>query len=168
MTAIEERPAAEPGKSIHGELSVDEATRATLPQLRYVDAVDAALAALRLPPDVIETGMRKEPGGARELFLRLEWLPEHDDLVKPAMWQDGLTLEWSHLAGWLQRSGNEALAPQIDKIADPDTVAEIALHAALCGMRCSCEKPPAGRWGDAVYLEIALVAYDERTPGVAG
>lgn len=165
MTAVEE-----PGKSIpdSGELSVDGATRATLPQLRYADAVYTALAALQLLPDLVETGMRREPGGARELFSRLEWLPGHDDLVRPAMRQDGLTLEWSHMAGWLQHSGNDALAPEIDLIADPDTVAETALHAALCGMRCSCEKPPPGRWDDAVYLEIALARYDERPPGVSG
>lgn len=169
MTAIEEHTAEESGKSIHGELSVDGATRATLPQLRYGDAVYAALAQVEFHPDALEAGMRREPGGGRELFLRLEWLPGHDDLVPVDVLAGGLTVEWSHLIGWLVRAGNDLVVPTTAAIAAPQVVADLAMHAALHGIRCTCEKPDGeARWGDAVYLDIALVAYDERVPGVAG
>jgi hypothetical protein len=174
MTAVEEtRPAAVAGKSIHGDPQslVDTATRATLPQLRYGDAIDAALAEMTLLPDTVEAGMRREPGGGtgRELFLRLEWLPGHDDLVPPAMQADGLVVQWSHLAGWSARTGGDLVVLDVAELADPAVIAEAAMHAALCGLRCGCVKAPdaaVARWGEAVYLDIALVAYDERTGGV--
>jgi hypothetical protein len=173
VSAIEEtRPAAGgDGKSIHdsGQLSVDDATRATLPQTRYADAIDAALAELVLLPDTVETGMRSEPGGPqRELFVRLEWLPGHDDLVPPTLQADGLTVQWSHRAGWSARTADDLVVLDVDELADPAVIAEAAMHAALCGLRCSCVRSPqasTARWDHAVYLDIALTAYDERTEG---
>ncbi|MBK3630405.1 hypothetical protein JHN59_37535 [Streptomyces sp. MBT49] len=175
MSAIEETRAAAPGKSTHedsGRLSVGDATRATLPQLRYGDAVERALAALEFLPDTIDAGMRKEPGqsGRRELFLRLEWLPGHDDLVPDVICASGLVVQWSHLAGWSALAGDDLVALDVDEIADPALIADAAMHAALHGLRCACEKPDTdgpGRWEDAVYLDVALVAYDERTEGAA-
>jgi hypothetical protein len=171
VSAIEETRPAAPGKSTHdsGQLSVDDATRATLPHLRYADAVDAAFQDLRFLPDALEMGLRREPGaGGRELFLRLEWLPGHDDLVPPGMQADGLTVEWSHLVGWLVRSGDELVVPDVDQLADPAAIAGVAMHSALHGLRCACDKPEASaRWTDAVYLDIALTRYDERTEGAS-
>ncbi|MFF0598092.1 hypothetical protein [Streptomyces antibioticus] len=173
MTAIEEtRAAANPGKSIRdgSQPSVDTATRATLPQLAYADAIDAALAEMTLPPDVLETGVRRErDSNRRELFLRLEWLPGHDDLVTYAMQADGMVVEWSHLAGWSARTGADVDGWDVDELADPAVIAEATMHAALCGLRCTCVMAPGGsdaRWEHAVYLDIALVAYAERTGGV--
>ncbi|MFI1002025.1 hypothetical protein ACIP10_15525 [Streptomyces galbus] len=173
MSAIDEpRDASEAaGKSIPAsdQLTVDEATRATLPQLRYADAVWAAHQELALIPDALETGVRAEsPGGGRELFIRLEWLPGHEELARPAVKSDGLTVEWSHLAGWIVRSGDDLHMPDLDQLAAPEVVADLAMHAALCGPGCACPKVPAGRWEHAVYLDVALVAYDERTGGQIG
>ncbi|MDX2681071.1 hypothetical protein [Streptomyces soliscabiei] len=172
MSAIDEQAAGVAGKSTHdgGQLSVGDATRATLPQLRYGDAVDQALAALMFLPDIVEAGMRKESGpvGRRELFLRAEWLPGHDDLVPAPLCESGMAVEWSHLAGWSVRAGDDLVALDVDELADPATVAEAAMHAALCGLRCDCDKPPPGRWDHAVYLDVALGRFDERTDGVSG
>lgn len=165
MSAIDETGTAGPGQSIHGSgrLSVDDATRDTLPQMRYADAVHAALRAIEVLPDSVETGLRDEDlNGPRELFIRLEWLPGHDDLVPEALRTAGLTVRWSHLAGWLVRSGDEVDEFDVDELADPDTIADRAMHAVLCGLGCACEKTPRGRWEHAVYLDIALVNYDER------
>lgn len=155
------------GQSIQGsgQLSVDEATRATLPQLRYADAVHAALGAFEVLPDALDTGLRVEDlNGPSELYIRLEWLPAHDDLVPDALSKAGLIVRWSHLAGWSARSGDDLAGLDVDEIADPVTVAEAAMHAALCGLGCACETSPPGRWEHALYLEIALVHYDERGP----
>lgn len=174
MTAIEEQAADVAGKSTRDSvaLSVGDATRATSPHLRYGDAVDRALSALEFLPDTVEAGMRKESGphGVRELFLRLEWLPGHDDLIPDDVRASGLVVQWSHLAGWSVRSGDDLVAVDVDDLADPALIADAAMHAALHGLRCSCEKPDAGlgRWEHAVYLDIALVAYDERTDGALG
>jgi hypothetical protein len=170
VSAIEERAAGGPGQSIHdsGRLSVDDATRATLPQQFYGDAVSRALAAIEFRPDTLDTGMRKEPGrhGRRELFLQLEWRPGHDDLVPDAVCASGLVVRWSHLAGWSVCAGDDLVALDVSDLADPALIADAALHAALHGLRCDCEKPQAlDRWEQAVYLDIALVAYDERTEG---
>jgi hypothetical protein len=172
VTAIEEQAAATAGKSTRDDtrLSVGDATRATLPQLRYADAVLAALDAMTLSPDRLETGMRRESGGTRrELFLRLEWWPKHEELAPDDVREAGLTVEWSHLAGWSARVGDDLVALDVDDLADPDVIAEAALHAALCGLRCACVKSPGpdARWEHAVYLDIALTAYDERTGGVS-
>ncbi|MER6532985.1 hypothetical protein ABT215_04020 [Streptomyces sp900105755] len=169
MTAIEERAAgtAQEGIPGSGQLSVDGATSATYPHLPYADAVYAALAELQLLPDLTEAGTRREGTvmGRRqrpELFARLEWLPNHDDLVPLSLRVEGLVVEWSHLGGWAIRSGSDLVVLDVDDLADPSTVAEAVMHAALCGLGCACEKPPPGRWENAVYLDIALVAYDER------
>ncbi|MGW4733858.1 hypothetical protein ACWEQC_32630 [Streptomyces shenzhenensis] len=167
MTAIDETAAAAagPGKSTRdsSRLSVDDATRATLPQLPYADAVHHALAGLQLAPDLVETGMREEQtDGPCELFLRLEWLPGHDDLVPAAARSQGLIVEWSHLGGWSVRCGGDLAVLDADTLADPDVIADAAMHAALCGLGCACEKPAADRWEHAVYLDIALVHFDER------
>ncbi|MCZ4605251.1 hypothetical protein O3S80_16155 [Streptomyces sp. Lzd4kr] len=165
MSAVEgTTEAGGSGKSIHDSaLSVDDATRATLPHLPYADAVHAALAEVVMVPDLLETGVRQEhPRSKRELFLRLQWLPGHDDLVPAAAQADGLTVEWSHLAGWSVRCGDALAVLDVDELADPATVAEAAMHAALCGLDCTCEKPPAGRWDQALVLDIALVHFDER------
>ncbi|WP_432135838.1 hypothetical protein [Streptomyces sp. bgisy154] len=174
MTAIEETTApagGTAGKSTHDStlLPVGDATQPALPQLPYADAVHTALDALALLPDALETGVRRAPDGVRELFLRLEWLPTHDDLAVPEMHGAGLTLEWSHLGGWLARSGTDVAGPGIDRLADPAVVADTALHAALCGMHCACDKPYRGRrWEHADHLATVLTAYDERTEGVTG
>lgn len=166
MSGAVERPAVVGiGKSIRrGVLSLDTATRATLPHLPYADAVHAALVALALVPDVLEAGVRRESDSVRQLlFARLEWLPGHDDLVPDAGRAEGLTVEWSHPGGWSARTGTDLAVLDVDEIAHPDVVADAALHAALCGLRCACERPDgAARWEQAVYLDVALVAYDER------
>ncbi|MFF6825019.1 hypothetical protein [Streptomyces longwoodensis] len=156
----------EAGKSIH-PMTVDDATRAVLPQLAYADAVWAAHETLELIPDALETGVRAEsPGGGQELFIRLEWLPGHDDLLHPAVRRDGLTVEWSHLAGWIVRSGADVHAPPVDQLAAPEAVAWLSMHAALCRPGCACAKrEDSGRWEHAVYLEIAIGHYTERTGG---
>jgi hypothetical protein len=165
VSAIEEQAVGSAGQSIQGssQMSVDDATRATLPQLRYADAVHAALDAIEVLPDTLDTGLRVEDlNGPRELFIRLEWRPGHDDLVPDALNKAGLVVRWSHLAGWSACSGAELVDLDVDELADPVTVAEAAMHAVLCGLGCACEKPPPGRWEHAVYLDIALVAYEER------
>lgn len=172
MSAIEERAAGVSGQSIHdsGRLSVDDATRATLPQQFYGDAVDRALAAIEFLPDLIEAGMRREPGpsGQRELFLRLEWLPGHDDLVPYPLQADGLVVQWSHRAGWSVRSGDDLHALPVDELADPALVADAAMHAALHGLRCPCEQPdPEARWANAVYVDLGIARFEERTEGAA-
>lgn len=171
MTAIEEHTASTAGKSTHdgGQPTVGDATRATLPQLPYGDAVHAALAALQLLPDLMDAGVRQEPpNGKGDLFLRLEWQPGHDDLAPLASRLEGLTVQWSHRAGWSVRCGADQDPLGIDKAADPDTVAEAALHAVLCGPGCDCVKPPPGRWEHADRLLAALTAYDQHTGGVTG
>ncbi|MET9089655.1 hypothetical protein ABZX77_48695 [Streptomyces sp. NPDC004237] len=169
MTAIDEQQTT--GTAQEGipgsQLTVDDATSATHPHLPYADAVHAALAELRLWPDLTEAGTRREGTvmGKRqrpELFARLEWLPGHDDLATLDVQAEGLIVEWSHLGGWAIRSGRDLVVLDVDDIAAPATVAEAAMHAALHGLRCACEQPPPGRWEHALYLEIALVAYDER------
>ncbi|MFJ9382117.1 hypothetical protein, partial [Streptomyces sp. NPDC101455] len=159
MSAIEEQSASGAGQSIQGsgQLSVDEATRDTLPHLRYADAVHAALCAFEVLPDFLDMGLRVEDlHGPRELYIRLEWLPGHDDLVPDALSKAGLVVRWSHLAGWSACSGDEVADIDVDELADPVTVADAAMHAALCGLDCACEKSPLGRWEHAVYLDIAL------------
>lgn len=167
MTAIDETRPGGPGKYTRdgSQPDVGQVTRAlTLPQLPYADAVHAALDALKFLPDALEAGVRTEtPGRQRELFLRLDWLPGHDDLVLPAMAADGLTVMWSHLAGWATRSGDDLLVLDLTELAAPALVADAAMHAALHGLRCACERPDTwGRWDHALELDIALVNYAER------
>ncbi|MEU9386894.1 hypothetical protein AB0D38_40750 [Streptomyces sp. NPDC048279] len=170
MTAIEEQAAAAQEGIQDRTLSVDNATRATQPHLPYADAVHAALAELELLPDLTEAGTRREgtTKGQRqppELFARLEWLPGHDDLATLAVQVEGLVVEWSHLGGWAIRSGRDLVVLDVDDLAAPATIAEAAMHAALCGLRCACDMPQPVRWEHAVYLDIALVAYDQREGG---
>ncbi|MEU5111677.1 hypothetical protein AB0G64_09275 [Streptomyces longwoodensis] len=171
MSAIDEPRAAgsEAGKSIR-PMTVDEATRAVLPQLAYADAIWARHRDLEMVPDALETGVRREAlGGDQELFIRLEWLPGHDDLVHPAVRRDGLTVEWSHLAGWMVRSGADVHAPAVDKLAAPRAVGVLSMHGGLCRPGCTgAEQRAADRWEHAVYLEIALGHYAERTGGRIG
>lgn len=171
MSALEETAAATVGKSTQqdsSQLSVGDATQATLPQLRYADAIHAALRAIEVLPDLVDAGVRTETvDGQRELYIRLQWMPLHDDLVPHTVRADGLTVQWSHLAGWSVCSGEDVTALEgADDLADPAVIADACLHAAIHGPRCTCDRPdPAARWSKAVYLDIALVAYDERIEG---
>lgn len=165
MSAIEEtRTAATVGKdtSDGAQLSAS-AGESTLPQLPYADAVHRALCALEVLPDSVETGVRTEIfDGQRELFVRVEWMPGHDDLVPDVLRTAGLTVQWSHLTGWSVCSGDELAELAVDDLADPDTIADRCMHAVLCGLGCACEKPQSGRWELAAALNAALTAYDER------
>ncbi|MEU9972316.1 hypothetical protein [Streptomyces sp. NPDC051014] len=168
MTAIEEQAASVVQEGIPvSELTVDDATRATQPHLPYADAVHAALAEIELLPDLMEAGTRRESAKSGqslppELFARLEWLEGHDDLATLDVQVEGLVAEWSHLGGWAIRSGRDLVVLDVDDLADPSTIAEAVMHAALCGLRCSCDMLPPGRWEHAAYLETALAAYNER------
>jgi hypothetical protein len=144
---------------------VGESTRELtgLPQRPYATAVHAALRAIEVLPDSVEIGVRIEVfDGQRELFVRLEWLPGHDDLVPAVLQEAGLVVHWSHLAVWSACSGDELAELAVDVLADPDTIAERCMHAALCGLGCACEKPPPGRWEQAAALNAALTSFDER------
>ncbi|WP_340382256.1 hypothetical protein U5640_36215 [Streptomyces sp. SS7] len=163
MTAVEGM-AGTAGKSTWGSslLPVGDATLAARPRDHYAAAVLAELDEIDFTPDRMETGTGHEPEGGRELFLRLEWLPGHDGLAVPAVRAEGLTLEWSHIAGWLVRSGPDVNAPKVARIADPPVVAHLAVHASVCGIRCGCDKPDGtARWTGADRLTAALDAYDE-------
>lgn len=142
-----------------------EAIALTLPQLPYADAVHAELAGSAFLPDTAEAGVRTETLGRphRELFLRLEWLPGNDDLVPAAVQADGLIVQWSHLIGWSVRCGDDLVVPMLSELADPALIADVAVHAALHGLGCVCERPdPLSRWSQADVLDAALVCYDER------
>lgn len=172
MSALDETGTVGKSTQGSGRLPVSDATRRLfmVPQLPYGDAVHAALAAIEVVPDLVETGVRTEgirPGDGRrpryELFLRLEWLPGHDDLVPDDVIADGLIVQWSHLTGWSVRSGEEYDALEdADPIASPAVVADAALHAAVHGPCCGCERPdPAARWEHALHLDLALARFDE-------
>ena len=162
MSAIEEtRTAATAGNGTGGGIRPSSGG-ATLPQLPYADAVHAALCAIEVLPDSVETGVRVEVfDGQRELFVRVEWMPGHDDLVPDALRAAGLTVQWSHLASWSVCSGDELAELAVDVLADPDTIAERCMHAVLCGLGCACDKPTPGRWERATALNAALTAFDE-------
>ncbi|WP_329338538.1 hypothetical protein OG866_26955 [Streptomyces sp. NBC_00663] len=155
-----------PGKSTHdsGQLSVGDATRTlTLPHLPYADAVHAALREVEVVPDHVETGLRTETfDGQRELFIRLEWLPGHDDLIPPGVQATGLVVHWSHLAGWSVCAGADVTVPPVDDLADPALIADAALHAAVYGLTERWVIPFEARWQYALELDIALVQFDER------
>lgn len=168
MTAIDETRPLGHGKSTQdNRLSVGDATRAlTLPHLPYGDAVHAALNAAGIVPDKVETGSRIDGANhgraRRELFLRLEWLPGHEDLAA-AHRAAGMTLEWSHLAGWSVHFSDDLVALDADELAAPDVLATAVLEAATEGFDFEWTPPPvASRWEHALELDIALVHYDER------
>ena len=169
MSAIEEtRTAAvtvgkDTGDGIQSPAGESTPVLAGLPQRSYAQAVHAALCAIEVLPDYVESGERVEVfDGQPELFVRLEWLPGHDDLAPVALQAAGLVVQWSHLAGWSVCSGADVAEFDVDELADPDTVAERCMHAVLCGLGCACEKPPRGRWERAAALNAALSAFDER------
>jgi hypothetical protein len=168
VSAPEETGAAGSVKSTQGSsrLPVGDATRTlSLPHLPYGDAVHAALAEFVMLPDTFDAGVRTETvGGRRELFLSLEWLPGHDDLVPPAVQAEGMTVQWSPLVGWSVRSGDDVAFLGVDELADPAVIAEAAMHAALCGIGCTCVKAPGARarWSEAACLDTALAEFDER------
>ncbi|MFI6337808.1 hypothetical protein [Streptomyces sp. NPDC050535] len=166
MSAIEETDAAAAAAGKSTRLSLGEATRLTLPQLPYGDAVHAALAELEFLPDTLDVGVRTETieRPHRELFLRLEWLPGNEGLIPQAVRADGLILQWSHLAGWSLRTGDDLVdLVRLAELADPAVVADVAMHAGLYGVRSIGERPATGaRWSEADHLDSALVQYDER------
>jgi hypothetical protein len=170
VSAIEESSAvAEVGKgtSVGIQPSAGESTRALTdsPHAPYADAIHAALRAIEVLPDLVETGLRVEVfDGQRELFIRVEWLPGHDDLIPAPLRALGLVVQWSHLAGWSVRSGDDVAGlERTDDLADPAVIADIAMHAVLHGLSCTCERPdPGGRWEFALELDIALVNFEER------
>ncbi|MEY2249373.1 hypothetical protein AB8A21_41780, partial [Streptomyces sp. BF23-18] len=139
MSAIEERAAIALGKGTcdRSQRSVGDATRAlTLPHLPYGDAVLAALHAAAIVPDTLEAGCRVDGAnyGRRhqELFLRLEWLPGHEDLAAPHR-AKGMALEWSHLVGWTVRFGDDLAVLDADELAAPDLLVAAVLEAATEG-----------------------------------
>ncbi|MEU4165613.1 hypothetical protein AB0F46_01845 [Streptomyces sp. NPDC026665] len=169
MSAIEERAAVALGKGTcdRSQRSVGDATRAlTLPHLPYGDAVHAALHTAGIVPDTMEAGCRVDGasyGKSRlELFLRLEWLPGHEDLAV-AHRATGMALEWSHLVGWTVRFGDDLAVLDADELAAPDLLVAAVLEAATEGFGFAWTPPPgAGRWDFALELDIALVAFDDR------
>ncbi|MEV8245006.1 hypothetical protein AB0R01_14690 [Streptomyces rochei] len=166
MSAIDERPAAEAtGKSTRDsdQLPVGEATWAlTLPQLPYADALHAALDEAGLQPGVLEAGLR-EDGGRPELFLRLCWPPLHHGLAD-AVQDTGVTLAWSHVTGWTAHDadGRSALL-DVDELADVALVVDAARHFTRRGLADEWLPPGTARWTEAVYLDVALGLFDERT-----
>ena len=145
------------------QLSVGDATRTlTLPQLPYGDAVYAELAAHGVAPEFLETGLRGKPG-LPELYFRLCWTPGHpvlSDAVEPY----GLTLAWSHVTGWSAHDceGGHILL-DLDVLAAPKVVKEAAEHFAQHRLGDGWEPSDrTARWEHALYLDIALVRFDER------
>lgn len=169
MTAIDEAAGVGSGKGTHdaaARLSVGGLTWAlTLPQLPYGDAVHAELRAVAMPPSSFEAGVRRGRTGTEELYLRAVWpvgTPLLDDRVRP----HGLTIAWSHVTGWSAHDINENVALlDLDMLAAPRLIAHAALHLAeepLDGGEPWTPPPSAGRWSEAVYLDIALARYEDR------
>ncbi|MFE6282466.1 hypothetical protein [Streptomyces sp. NPDC057877] len=166
MTAIEEQTGtAGRGKSTRdsSRLSVGAATRALpLPHLPYADAVHVELVAAGLEPDRIDAGIRREPGGPRELYLTAVWEAEHPDLHGD-LWPEGMTVSWSHLTGWSTHDGDTVRAlVDVDAIAPPALIADAALHLAVHGLHVTWVPPVGGRWQHAPALDAALAAYPAR------
>lgn len=167
MSAAEQdlRQAGASGKSTldGAQLSVGDATRAlTLPQLPYGDAVYAELAAHGLAPEFLETGLRGKPG-LPELYFRLCWTPGHR-LLGEAVEPFGLTLAWSHVTGWSAHDceGGHILL-DLDVLAAPKAVKEAGEHLARHHLDDAWEPTDrTARWEHALYLDIALVRFDER------
>jgi hypothetical protein len=140
--------------------NAEGAERAVWPHLPYGDAVHTALVAEGLRPDVTEAG-RRERRAERELYLRLVWLPGHEDL-EPDLARDGMSLVWSHLGGWAAHSHLDVRPLLIDALASPAAVVEAALNLTQDGIGCTWEPADRrARWADAGALDMALVAFDE-------
>lgn len=164
MTAIEETSTTAAGKSTQdsSQLSVGEATRTlTLPHLPYADAVLNELDAACTPPAHMETGLRdlRSP----ELYMRFVW-PVGTALLDEDVREAGLTLAWSHITGWSAHNADGAdQLLDLDLLADPRLIALAALD--LVEQPLHAWRPPeglAGRWSEAVYLDVALGLFDER------
>jgi hypothetical protein len=157
--------ACEPGKDTGGSTqpSAGGSTQAptVFPHLRYGDAVFAEIAAADpYPPTVLEAGLGQ--GADRVLFLRVVWPPEHPGLGEAAR-PDGLTLRWSHLAGWSAHTMYDSRQLLIDELAAPAVLADAALHLCEHGLDCDWEpEDRLARWENALELDIALVNFDER------
>lgn len=144
-------------------LSVGEATRTlALPQAPYADAVYAALDAAGMAPEVIEVGLRDTRPRTPELFVRLVWPAGHPALAE-AVTGKGLTLAWSHVTGWSAHNADgEAELLDVDALADPRLIAGAA--EVLTAQDLTRWSPPddlPGRWSEAVYLDLALVRFEE-------
>lgn len=169
MNAHEETgPAAADGKSTRGSsrLSAGEATRMLmLHQLPYADAVHAELLTAGMPPAFLEAGVRYGSRGAPELYLRAVW-PAGTVLLEDVVRRTGLTIAWSHVTGWSAHDAyDRCLLLDVDVLADPSLIAHAALHLAgepLDGGARWTSPPGPARWSEAVYLDIALAAFDER------
>ncbi|MEU3346377.1 hypothetical protein ABZ723_15605 [Streptomyces sp. NPDC006700] len=168
MTTLQTSGAQTAGKSTRDSrrLSAGEATRTLpLPQLPYADAVHAALAEARIAPGVMEAGLRKrDPSNPRsrpELYLRLFWLPDHPALAAAAE-EGGLILSWSGVTGWSAHNPTDVRLLPVDALADPALIADAARHYARHGLIKEWVHPFQARWSEAVYLDIALVKFDER------
>ena len=169
MSALEETDTAgTAGKNTRGGIQPSGAAfthtvvAAFMPHWAYGDAVHTELAAWELRPERLDTGVSTaEPGGRRELYLRLIWPAKSADLgedVRP----DGLTLAWSHITGWSAHSGDNELVLYADEFAAPSTVAEIALHLVEDRLDCGWQPgPDAVRWEHAVVADLACVLFDE-------
>lgn len=155
---------AQHGKSTQGssQLSVGEATRTlALPHLPYADAVLAELDAARTPPAAVEAGLRNLRWP--ELFMRFVW-PVGTALLDDGVRDKGLTLAWSHVTGWSAHNAyGAAELLDVDALADPRLIALAALD--LVEQEVRRWSPPdglAGRWSEAVYLDVALGLFDEK------
>ncbi|WP_225080485.1 MULTISPECIES: hypothetical protein [unclassified Streptomyces] len=165
MTTLETSAVRPAGKSTRGSrrLSAGEATRSlTLPQLPYADAVHTELTVTLMTPGAFEAGIRLGRNGTSELFMRAVWPVGTATLstdVRPA----GLTLAWSHVTGWSAQTADEdrVILP-VDTLADPGLIANAAAHFARHGLTRQWLPPHDARWSEAVYLDIALVRFDER------
>ncbi|MFD9107173.1 hypothetical protein [Streptomyces bottropensis] len=138
--------------------------RPVWPHLAYAGAVHAALVAEGLRPEVTEVG-RRERRHERELYMRLVWLPGHEDL-EPDGQTYGLTLAWSHLGGWAATSGPGGLQERtllISDLASPAAVVEAALHLTQDGIDTDWKPSDlTDRWEFAGALDLALVRFDEQ------
>lgn len=172
MSAIEESAAAvagDTGKDIRSSLQlladgVHPALGSALPHLPYGDAVHAEVVASGLrPPEFVEAGLGGL-GSHRVPFLRLVWPPDHEGLGEVAR-ADGLTLRWSHTAGWSAHTCTDYRALPVDTYAHPLLVADAAWHFALYGLGgAEWVEPFEARWEYARDLDLALVHYAEREP----
>lgn len=156
---------AQHGKSTQGssQLSVGDATRTlALPHLPYADAVLAALDAVCMSPAAVEAGLRSLR--APELFMRFVW-PVGTALLDDGVRDQGLTLAWSHVTGWSAHNADGAAELlDVDALADPRLIALAALDLAEEGPDLKWSQPDgvAGRWSEAVYLDVALGLFDEK------